>query len=474
MTEQISILLIEDDDEDALLFKHHLREHSLYQIHHQNSLEQGLEFLHQTKTIDLIILDFGLPDGEGIELIQRIREEFLTPIIVLTGREDDKVGIQAVQSGAQDYLIKSHVEASILEKSIQYTLQRSELQNKIDESKNLQFAELLNSYSDGVFITSEEKNILYLNEVAKSHLEQANVNNDSKFIWPIQHNEDNQIRLKTKEGQNFDISITANKVQWMNQPALIIFTKDISEQMKLYEMEQEIAEKSKEAEIKDEFLRTVSHEIRTPIAIISGAISNLSEGFLGDLNEKQKQVLEIASRNIKQVNLITINSLQLAKLESGKIKLHKSEININEFLKDMNEDFENQVKKADLDFHADNKSDINTFNADENLIIQVFHNLVSNALRYAQSKIRIEASQQDSSLVFSIKNDGPKIPQDKLDTIFQSFSQLKQQKTNQTYKGTGLGLNICKKIVELHGGEIWAENTNEGPAFNFKLPIAIK
>lgn len=470
MDQSITLLLIEDDDEDAFLFQHHLKDAHLYNIIHQKSLNEGIHALENSTSIDLIVLDLGLPDGEGIELIDKLKLKTKLPIIVLTGRENTDDGIDAVQSGAQDYLIKSQIKPNLLIKSIQYTLQRAELQRKIDKSKDLQFAELLNSYVDGVFITTKNHHILYKNEAGEKHLERGNAKDKTKFLWPIEENEEHQIRLKTNNDSNFDLSIRSASVQWQGSPALIIFTKDITEQVKLLELEEEIKEKSKEAEIKDEFLRTVSHEIRTPIAIVSGAISNLEEGFLGELNEKQKQVLQIASRNIKQVNLITINSLQLAKLESGKIELHKNNISISDFFTQLNEDFEIQMQKTGLKFHADNKSSESYLNADENLITQVFHNVITNAIRYAKSTILIEAHDQNNEIEFSVKNDGPLIPQDKLDVIFQSFSQLKQDVSQHAYKGTGLGLNICQKIITLHKGKIWAENTEEGPIFKFTLP----
>jgi len=128
---KINILLIEDDMEDVLLLKHLLAESSgLINIKTADSLSTGLTSISETET-DIVLLDLGLPDSDGLDTIKKICSEApQMPVIVMTGLDDEQTGIQAVNEGAQDYLIKGQVSSNLLLRSINYAIERKRIQNE--------------------------------------------------------------------------------------------------------------------------------------------------------------------------------------------------------------------------------------------------------------------------------------------------------------------------------------------------------
>lgn len=228
--------------------------------------------------------------------------------------------------------------------------------------------------------------------------------------------------------------------------------------------------------LKNEFISTVSHELRTPLAILKGAILNLKDEILGKLSSKQRGALEIADKNINVLGHLINDLLDLSRLESEKIKLNRSCIDLLRLVQEVVNQFhmssENKGIELSLDF---NQNDYFVY-ADEGMVLQVFNNLVSNALRYARSKITIKVAKENNlddplMIKISILDDGPGIPHHKTKELFHKFIQINRPREGEGYKGTGLGLAICKKIIDLHHGTIGVSSVEgEGSEFFFALP----
>ena len=224
--------------------------------------------------------------------------------------------------------------------------------------------------------------------------------------------------------------------------------------------------------LKDQFLANTSHELKTPLNGIIGITESLKDGIAGSLPRLA----------IENLNLISSSSIRLANLVND----------ILDFSKLRNLDLELQLKPMDIKSAADvvyalhqpllkgrNLKLVNSIpnnaplvNADENRIQQILHNFVSNAIKFsAEGSIEISCSQEDNMLSISIRDEGIGIPKNKQDIIFDTFEQY-QQSTVREYGGTGLGLTIAKKLVELHGGIIRVNSSpGKGSTFTFTLPI---
>jgi signal transduction histidine kinase len=236
-------------------------------------------------------------------------------------------------------------------------------------------------------------------------------------------------------------------------------------------------QKVKESEkMKDEFINVAAHELRTPIQPILG-LTDIMYSKIKD--GSQLELLDIIIRNAKRLKRLTDNLLDVTKIESQSLMLNKEKFNLNILISEVLKDYVNKQKnpqqvKIVYDFKY--KDDI-IIEADRDRLSQVIHNLLDNALKFTitqnQQMIFViidkkKESKEEEEVIVSVKDTGEGISKDILLKMFSKFT------TSDSSTGTGLGLYICKNIVEAHGGRIWAENNldEDGAIFSFTLPIA--
>lgn len=237
-------------------------------------------------------------------------------------------------------------------------------------------------------------------------------------------------------------------------------------------------ERKKLEVFKDDFIGTVSHELRTPLTVIGLGLENLQAGILGSLNEKQAEAIERNIRNAKRLGKLIDNLLDLSRLESGQTKLEGKEVDLKHLIHEVIQNFQPAGKEGGASIQEEVAANLPHLECDPDLIAQVLTNLLSNAIRYAQGRIVVKATVIHGDggtpqfIQTSVGNDGPGIPQEKLDELFKKFVQLDRANRKTSYKGTGLGLAISKEIIERHKGKIWVESPEEaGVTFHFTLPI---
>jgi two-component system sensor histidine kinase VicK len=238
-----------------------------------------------------------------------------------------------------------------------------------------------------------------------------------------------------------------------------------------------LAEKLKEADrIQREFIHVAAHELRTPIQPILGIAemieSNLQEKRNGSSSIKPEEIKMIA-RNARRLQRLSEDILDIARIESNSLTLHKSLFNLKDVLTLLVQDCRKQIQMDCREVkvicqQTNNDEDIKVY-ADKERIMQVLGNLLSNALKFTkQGTITIRAEQSDdkSQLTVKVTDTGLGIDHTLLLRLFTKFA-------TKSDKGTGLGLYISKSIVEAHGGRIWAENNTDGKGatFTFTLPI---
>ncbi len=231
-------------------------------------------------------------------------------------------------------------------------------------------------------------------------------------------------------------------------------------------------EKTIEKQLTD-FLANVSHEIKTPLALLKESISLLADEVTGKLQPQQKEYLGIAQQAIQRLTTLVENLLDAARLTSGKITLHRKVVHIPELLDQCVREFRPLAQKRKLRLEAVAPKDLESVFVDEQKVEQILHNLVGNALRFAKKKVRLHARKhtESSSIEIDIVDDGTGMPQKELRTIFRKYYQFGQTQPS-SHKGLGLGLAIAKELTELHGGTIWAESiVGMGSRFAFTLPI---
>ncbi|PZO12925.1 MAG: diguanylate cyclase [Leptolyngbya foveolarum] len=238
--------------------------------------------------------------------------------------------------------------------------------------------------------------------------------------------------------------------------------------------------------MKDEFIAVVSHELRTPLTSIHTSLKLLATGLLGDLLEEGQEMLTVADENTDRLVRLVNNVLDLQRIESGEVTIDACDCNTAELVKQAAETMQGMTQQHDIEVTL--RAESLSIWADPDYIMQTLTNLLGNAIKFSApgKKVYLSvgsagASSEVSSNVFPntptaalfcVRDEGQGIPTDKLHSIFERFQQVNSSDSRKK-GGTGLGLTICRKIVEQHGGKIWAESQlGKGSRFYFTVPLS--
>lgn len=291
-----------------------------------------------------------------------------------------------------------------------------------------------------------------------------------------------EIWLKTKDGTAFPTLFSANNLYDENSGLIgsSAIIKDISE---IYEarkkierqavMELQLAELKKLEKAKDEFISMMTHELKTPLTPIFGYCDMLKEqGLLGNLNPAQLNSVNRISQSASRLGRLTEEILEAQRLGMGNIKFDKQEFDVTKLMTEIHNDYIQLMKEKQIKIINYTEEKL-TLKSDRNRIRQVIDNMVLNSTDFMPERdgeISIGAIRVDDEIVFHVKDNGIGIPQDELDKIFVKFYQVDTSHTRK-HLGTGLGLAVCKGIVEGLGGKIWVESElGKGTSFYFSIP----
>lgn len=221
-------------------------------------------------------------------------------------------------------------------------------------------------------------------------------------------------------------------------------------------------------QLKSVFVATVSHELKNPLTIIKTSILNIKNGFAGQINQTQEDILSTCQRIVDRINRLINDLLDLHKIEAGVIEIKRKLCNLEEILEKQVNEFEDMLAEKRIKLSRETSVKGLSLWADEDKLMQIVANLLSNAIKYTpdEGSIDLKIYPSDGLVRLELVNTGDIIPQDKLDKIFDKFNRL-----DYSREGTGLGLAITKDIVEMHKGKIWAESNPEvGNKFVVVLP----
>jgi two-component system CheB/CheR fusion protein len=240
------------------------------------------------------------------------------------------------------------------------------------------------------------------------------------------------------------------------------------------ELKELAVELKRAARVKSEFLANMSHELRTPLNSINGFSEVLYDETFGPLNEKQKQYVNNVLTSGKHLLLLINQILDMAKVEAGKMKLSISSLSMKTLLNDISLLVADLVAKKKLVIELDIAENMPNIEADELKVKEIIYNLLSNAVKFTPEggKIGMRAKQLGSTIEVVVWDTGVGIAAENMGKIFEGFFRVDTPYSRVT-EGTGLGLPLSKKLVELHGGNFSVESKglNQGTSVRFTLPL---
>jgi len=242
-------------------------------------------------------------------------------------------------------------------------------------------------------------------------------------------------------------------------------------QLALYNQNRELAQLNQE---KNRFLGMAAHDLRNPLTALVGYTELLLKGFLGELNDKQKDCLNDITQSSQTMRNLMDDLLDVTKIESGTLELNHDDTDIRSLVLRILSLFEPQAVNKNITIKCAIDDDIpENIKLDLNKIEQVINNLISNAIKYspAETQVDVHVYTENNRLFTEVKDQGVGIPQDELGNIFKPF-QITSSRTTAGEKSTGLGLAIVHRIVSGHGGEIKVSSeARKGTTFLVELPM---
>jgi len=284
-------------------------------------------------------------------------------------------------------------------------------------------------------------------------------NPNDRQSWVSSMNEngvirDFETRLKKKDGTPVWVSINVTPILYVGERAVMGTIQDITA-------------RKKTDELKDDFIGMVSHELRTPLTVF---LSSVQVAMIEEISKEEiRELLEDAVTSAKSMAHLVDNMIELSRYQANRLSLNTRMMDVAAVTREV---ITRERTEKGHDFLVDIDEDLPLLKADQVRLELVLKNLINNAIKYSPPKtqIRISAKKDGAFIMIGVTDQGEGLSQADQAKLFQSFERLRE--TSLTNPGLGLGLLVCQRLVEAHGGRIWAESEiGHGSTFWFTLPV---
>lgn len=378
----VRILLVDDDRDDYFLTKDLLEEipNGRYQLDWASTYNEGIDAICRNEH-DVFVLDYRLGDKTGLDLLKEARcRGCLGPVILLTGQINGGVDHAAMEAGAADFLEKGRIDATLLERSIRYALQKKRYEAELER------------------------------KVAERTRELAEAN----------------------------------------------------EALRIADLK------------KDEFLATLAHELRNPLAPIRNAIEIIRLG--GEKSETINRARAIMERQVNQLVRLVDDLLDVSRVTRGKLRLNVEALDLASVMEAAVEISKPHFEQAKVTLNVSMPKPPITVNGDRIRLAQVICNLLNNAAKFTDpgGKVDLIGRREGNQAILEIHDTGVGISEELLPQIFDLFTQM-DRTVNRSQGGLGIGLALVRRLVEIHGGAVQAKSDGpgKGATFTIRLPAPI-
>lgn len=474
----LRVLIIEDNQEYVELVSSILArsQHPRFEVMAAVDLDAGLALLAGDKP-DVILLDMTLPDSGGMDTLRKTMAAAADlPIVMMTGHDDERLVSQALQEGAQDYLVKGQHEVALLSRAIRYAIERKRGQMALHASE-VRFRQMIEKNADPIMIIDERLIVRYANPaVAALFGREPEAFVDTVFGFPLPLGDQaSEIEVIDAQGRPIVAEMRVVEIEWEGRPAHLASLRDITEhKYMLAELEQT---RQQDLRVKDVFLSKVSHELRSPLSVIHQFTTILLDGLSGDLTVEQQEHLGIIFRNVEELRKMIDDLLQVSRAEIDDLSVvnpHRLEslnmvsecTQVGDLVGETLTMLRTIAAKKEIMLTAQVDSDLPPAHADPHRIGQVLNNLINNAIKFTPQGgkvgVRVAPFIKDPRfLCVSVHDSGPGVPHNEKDKIFEYLYQA-DGAIDDKRKGLGIGLYICREIITRHEGLIWVDGNGHG------------
>jgi PAS domain S-box-containing protein len=511
--EHPGILVVDDQPENRLLITEYLYDLGL-NIDEADCGEKCLELLKK-KSYTLVLMDVQMPGLNGYEVLEEMRKDEklaeVPVVFVSTVYDSDQHILKGISGGAIDFIAKP-VNIDILKSKVSNFIKLYEKQAKLDQlvkrleqmNQRLQenerkFKRITQSASDSIILLNENYMVRFWNQASSiifgyGKYEIIAENFFDKLISPGSHkalfdyfdnirntpgnifNKSIQLTGINKTGFEFPLELSLSYFNTAdNKINYTIIIRDITLRLKIEKEALKAKELKETNKVMKEFMDNVSHELRTPMNAILGISKMLMKYNSENLLPKQIEGLQIINQSGTRLLDMVNDVLELSRIEADKVQIIKEPFELEKMLANLRSLVISLIDKKNIKFYISKSSDVpEIITADVRKLHQILINLLGNSVKFTNhGRINLFIHILENRLYFEVTDTGIGINEENLAIIFERFHQIDNSATKE-YKGTGLGLNICKKLVELQGGQIWAESKPDlGTTMSFFIPVEI-
>lgn len=497
---RVCALIVEDSPTQAKLLSISLNRLGI-EVECVDTLNSACKRLDQPG-IDVVLLDLSLPDSQGINTFYRMHNfDSVMPIVVLTGLDDQNIALEAVKGGAQEYLVKGRASEDSVARCLRYAIERNNAEQRLRASER-RTRLIVENALDGFVSFDHTMTIIDWNKHAELMFgykrEEILGKTINELFAPITVKTSGPVNLGnvlatgggstinkrfemmaiTKDGKEFPVELGLFRVEDQKGEIFGTFLNDITERKEIElkrrqmrrELEKRVQQRTADLERSNDelqqFAKIASHDLQEPLRAVQGFAHLLEKRYREKLDKDGAEFIDyILDGTMRMQELVqavlehsTIDSSgKDVPLTSVRSALREVETNLSQSIKESHA----QVIYGDLPQVPVQRTHL----------IQLFQNLIGNAIKYRSEnapRIEIAAEQSVDQWLFTVSDNGIGIDPAYAEKIFDMFARLHGR---TEYKGTGMGLAICKKIVTANGGKIWMESQpGQGSIFLFTLP----
>ncbi len=505
------IVVVDDEKVVTSAFGMLLKVEGFLDAHFFNSPFEAIEFLKEN-TPDLIISDFLMPEMNGLEFLTEAKK--LHPEvsrILLTGYADKENAIRAINEvGLYRYIEKPWSNEDLIiniQNGIERSYLLSQLRQKISElevakkelekyshnleqlveertadlrESNAKLAGVVNYCADGIVILNQDGVIEQVNPSCENFVGLVNEKIVGSSIDDFLFSKKTFISKELNKFEENELFLRdfyiKNPLSNNILPVEISFARinPDEEYRRFVGVIRDVTEQKKSDKLRDDFIATLTHDLRTPLLAAIQTLKFFLDGAVGELDDRQKLLLSTMQKSNEDLLGLVNALLEVYRYDAEKSTLNKSDFCIYELAKLVYDELKPLAENKNIDFEIDCADKNIEINADRSELRRVICNLCGNAINYTpqDGRVLITIKQEMNDLIFSVSDTGCGIPHEDIPNMFQRFSQGTSKKRSA---GTGLGLYLSRQIIESHGGKIWLESkVNKGSEFSFILTDVIK